>query len=538
MPSGLYSKALSNGWVGYGNYDHLPNVFNESDLGKRVTINNKSYELMKDDDDYVWCEKSIFIPSIFYDFYELEDNSDIVLANNGNSNSDTSLNVSNIALYEDTLFPFICTTVSSTVRTNSPVSFGDKFTFSALFLEVSRLYQNDPEKMIQADHFAVLMHIKDEFANTNVGICYDSDLNLYFFDGLERIDLNYNLIEKNSYQISLRVNGSFIDVLIDEEEVASVSNESVKDKNLFFSICNDMGYGQYANGAATFGEIQIFKELLSTKENSILKKYPRTWNFFQGITFLDLNLEELMGLKKLYRTDLQWMIDNSINSIPRSNSFELESDSTFATSTAVKNVYDFVLAVSALAETKEQYFEKNSAFNLNLGTTAGTVAEGNHTHPEVDLTGIIEELDGKSDIHEHPYRSDVWFPTPLEISAEPAFTKNSGFNLEKSDDFDSTSSEILATSKAVSTAYNKAIEACDLANVNSTNIILAQTKANEAYDLANEKLGLLSKADDSSKLNGLIDTPESTPSTIVSRNELGSSSFDSIVLNGYTVTVV
>lgn len=30
---------------------------------------------------------------------------------------------------------------------------------------------------------------------------------------------------------------------------------------------------------------------------------------------------------------------------------------------------------------KEPSFSKNTAFNKNFGTTAGTVAEGNHTHP-------------------------------------------------------------------------------------------------------------------------------------------------------------
>lgn len=35
---------------------------------------------------------------------------------------------------------------------------------------------------------------------------------------------------------------------------------------------------------------------------------------------------------------------------------------------------------------KENAFSKNTAFNKNFGTTAGTVAEGNHTHPASDIT--------------------------------------------------------------------------------------------------------------------------------------------------------
>ncbi len=46
----------------------------------------------------------------------------------------------------------------------------------------------------------------------------------------------------------------------------------------------------------------------------------------------------------------------------------------------------------------ESAFVKNTAFNKNFGTSAGTVSEGNHSH------------------------------TPSDVGAEPAFTKNTGFN--------------------------------------------------------------------------------------------------------------
>lgn len=83
---------------------------------------------------------------------------------------------------------------------------------------------------------------------------------------------------------------------------------------------------------------------------------------------------------------------------------------------------------------------------------------------------------------------------------EPVIAKKSGFNLDKSDSVTSTSSVILATLKAVKTAYDKAVS---------------------AYNLAAGKLGATSKAVDSSKLNGVIESTSGTANTIAKRNSSG-----------------
>ena len=46
--------------------------------------------------------------------------------------------------------------------------------------------------------------------------------------------------------------------------------------------------------------------------------------------------------------------------------------------------------ITVLAATLEPAFSKNTGFNLNLGTSAGTVAEGDHTHALIDMTDIAD----------------------------------------------------------------------------------------------------------------------------------------------------
>lgn len=58
------------------------------------------------------------------------------------------------------------------------------------------------------------------------------------------------------------------------------------------------------------------------------------------------------------------------------------------------------IAISKIAglndalDSKEPAFSKNTAFNKNFGTAAGTVSEGNHTHDFGDLTNIPTTLSG------------------------------------------------------------------------------------------------------------------------------------------------
>lgn len=110
---------------------------------------------------------------------------------------------------------------------------------------------------------------------------------------------------------------------------------------------------------------------------------------------------------------------------------------------------------------------------------------------------------------------------------EPIIAKKSGFNLDKSDSVSSTSSMLLATAKAVKTAYDKAVSALNVANskepiiskktgfnldksdsVSSTSSSILATlkavktaydKAVSAYNLATSKLGATATAVNANK---------------------------------------
>lgn len=86
---------------------------------------------------------------------------------------------------------------------------------------------------------------------------------------------------------------------------------------------------------------------------------------------------------------------------------------------------------------KEPAFTKKTAFNKDFGTTAGTVAEGDHTHSNYASSThnhddryyteseIDTKLAGKADTHSHPYASNTHNHAGVY---EPVFSKNSAFN--------------------------------------------------------------------------------------------------------------
>jgi hypothetical protein len=518
LPSGLYSKISDKNWVGSGNFDSLPNVFNESNVGDRVTVNNKSYELYKDGDNYVWCESSYFTPQFFYDFFEIPDNTDVVLSNRGANQVDVPLKVSKFQKYSNSLLPYIVTTKTSEIRTNTVYDFGEQFTFSATFLNISREYQDSTLEMIQTNHFSVLMYIKDEFENVKVGLCYDADYKLYFFDGVDKTDLAYTLVENNTYQVSIMVQGDIVKILINNSLVGTLTNNKIKNKQLYFAICSDLNFGQYSNGAVVFGEIQLFTQILTKEENIVLKTQPRTWNFTQGQSYMDFTIEEIINLKAYEKiAQIDFTVDEQTGyNLPKSDSTSLDNTDVLATSKAVKATFDKAYEASELAKTKETAFSKNTAFNKNktdsysgsdsdllvsqkaLSTGLSTRVEkvaisntaydknstifGQYSSSNIDKAPIINgsqhmliqqsagdnfgsQIATNYDVVNpgiairtyNPTTSSEWSkiyheknkPTISELGAEPIITKKTGFNLEKSDSIQFSSSETLATSKSV-----------------------------------------------------------------------------------------
>lgn len=134
--------------------------------------------------------------------------------------------------------------------------------------------------------------------------------------------------------------------------------------------------------------------------------------------------------------------------LDKSDSVTSSSSVVLATLKAVKTAYDKAVSAWNLA-------------NGKLGATAKAVDS--------------DKLDGK---HSSEFASSSHNHNGVY---EPVISKKTGFNLNKSDSVNSTSSGYLATTKAVKTAYDKAVS---------------------AWNLANSKLGATAKAVDSDKLDG------------------------------------
>lgn len=117
--------------------------------------------------------------------------------------------------------------------------------------------------------------------------------------------------------------------------------------------------------------------------------------------------------------------------LEKSDSVSSSSSSMLATLNAVKTAYDKAVSAYNLASSK-------------LGVTAKAADS--------------EKLDGKdsSAFSSSGHNHDGIY--------EKALSKNSGFNLPKSDSVSSASSSVLATSKATKIAYDKGVEALSKAN--------------------------------------------------------------------------
>lgn len=99
------------------------------------------------------------------------------------------------------------------------------------------------------------------------------------------------------------------------------------------------------------------------------------------------------------------------------------TNSTSVTQAATAN------AVRKVADASEPRFSKNSAFNKNFGTAAGTVAEGNHTHTQTMWT-VNKQITVNGDANTYyPVVIDVGLqPTTIEIYRGYSWTAPASWN--------------------------------------------------------------------------------------------------------------
>lgn len=295
IPTGIYVNDKDNNrWIGCNNFSILPSNVEILEVGTRITIYNKTYELREVDGIKIWCQSFGLKPEIFFDFFEFI-KEDTILTNKGFGNKDITLTIKN-AERKESLLPYL--TTKSQIRLNTNVAYTNKnsFTLTSTFNNIKRSFENN--EIINIEHKSILYHIKDEFSNIHTGLCYDKANNLFYFIGEEVFPIGIFLSENKIYQITLQYINQKMNVIIDNELIKSFKI-NLNDLKLLFSIGNDNMYGRYDNGSFEVADLTLFKEVLTKEEIMWLYINPRNWTFYTQNSYLDLSLEEKIKLKKL-----------------------------------------------------------------------------------------------------------------------------------------------------------------------------------------------------------------------------------------------
>lgn len=293
IPSGMYlNDTANNRWIGCSDFSTLPTT-DSLEIGTRITIYNKTYELKEIDGIKIWCQTFGLKPVLFFDFFEFI-SEDTVLTNKGFGNSDITLTISN-ATRQEALLPYVTTKKQVRINTNMSYINEKTFTLTATFKNIKRSFDED---VIDINHKSIIYHIKDEFSNVNIGICYDKGNNLFYFIGEEVFPIGIFLSENKIYQITLQYINQKINLFIDNELIKTfeINLDNLK---LFFAVGNDNMYGRYANGSFDIADLTLFKEAITKEEIMWLYVNPRNWTFYTHNSYLDLSLEEKIKLKKL-----------------------------------------------------------------------------------------------------------------------------------------------------------------------------------------------------------------------------------------------
>lgn len=313
IPDAFYTKR-GESWVGFGNYNYLPVVDSSSKEGERFTIHGKTYELVLSGELKIWVEKPEYPPTLFYDFFTVPlDFITKELENNGTGDKNAKFYLSNCKRFDKFFAPYVATSKNSESKTTTAIPVGDKFTFTSTFYEISREYRDGSEDVIAPDHKSVLMYIRDEFENVKIGVCYDENNTLYYFNKTVLTSLNTAINPNSAYQISMQLHGDTVNIYLDDKKIYSTEDAIVKNKNLFFSIASDMFYGQYSNGAVIFGEVSVFPDVLTSSEIKTLFEKPRSFYLNKkDNTYLDLELKDKVLLKSFIENKKQHLSNNDI----------------------------------------------------------------------------------------------------------------------------------------------------------------------------------------------------------------------------------
>ncbi|MGL4643323.1 MAG: hypothetical protein ACRCVH_03335 [Vagococcus fluvialis] len=313
IPDALYVKK-GDSWVGYGNYNYLPIIDENSKEGERITIHGKTYELSFSDSIKVWVEKPEITPVLFHDFFELPTSYvNATLNNQGIGDRNIGMYIEGGKRDERHFVPFLITSNNSRCATNAVLSVSERFTFTATFNSIGREYFDGTENFVPQSSKAVLLYVRDAYENVKIGLCYDENNNLHYFDKETVTSINKGINPNESTQFSIQLHGNTIKVLMNDLLIFTTENTIVKNKDLYFSLCNDMSYGKYANGACIVGDPIVFLDVLSNKELGLLYNKPRTFYYNSHYdTYLDLSVNDKISLKQFMESKRLTLNKNSL----------------------------------------------------------------------------------------------------------------------------------------------------------------------------------------------------------------------------------
>lgn len=309
IPSGMYIKQL-NTWIGYDNYDRMPGSIDLLEVNQRVTIDDKTFEIIDDNGTRLMAEKNSFLPEVVFDFHELGPNTtNINLKNRGLfSQSIILLNVQNADRYQNLFYPYLATkqgTILTTKVTDSnPYNLSNRFTISATFKKISRTYQDGSNIMLDTSKFSSLLRVFDDVGTYNVALIYDANNNLFLDLNGVVVNLEYLISEDMYYQFSIKVLNDNIYILANGQEIYknTTLDFSLDSKNAFFSFATAYAQSSIAVGALTGAVVltdpAVFREAITIEENICLKDRPRNYSLKEPkLNYLSLTIEEQKFIK-------------------------------------------------------------------------------------------------------------------------------------------------------------------------------------------------------------------------------------------------
>ena len=298
IPNGIYIK-IKDCWYGFNHVD-LVSCEGKPTNNLRVTLNNKSYEYKEIGDANVWSLSPNFVPSQIYDFFEVDEEKqkkNQELINIGTDGTGYKMEVSNVTKPYAKL-PYIRTSKTSHVRTQTPIKIKNRFSVCGLFSNITRRYDTNKE-IIGLKEFSVIMFVRDKFDNIKMGIGYNKDNQLFFLNHAQAIPLKVNFDDHSSYQFAITYLNGTVKVLCDGNVIHKVENYPLDEKQLLFSAGDDYDFGSYPNGACTVGEFAIFDKQITPEENVHMKYHPRCYSFDAKDSYLSLTYDDLLKIKNL-----------------------------------------------------------------------------------------------------------------------------------------------------------------------------------------------------------------------------------------------